>query len=215
MTLAADMRPGIVMRILESDGLEVLAFMLDAAPDLIRKMSVCLSEDEHRRAGKLLRERDRRRFVLTRGRLRHLLAVRLGVPPSAVELEYGAQGKPHLSRRMPLQGLRFGVSRSEDLAVIALSNGREVGVDIEAMRPVAEAEEIAALCFSPPELESYLALRPQDRPEGFLQHWTRLEAISKAVGCGLGCPVPSDDRRWAAHMFVPKPGYIGTVVVQN
>jgi 4'-phosphopantetheinyl transferase len=215
MTLAADLRSEIMMTVLENDGLEVLAFTLDAEPDLVREIGACLTDDERRRVGGLAWERDRRRFVATRGRLRHLLADRMGIPPSDVELEYGLQGKPRLSRRMPVRELRFGVSRSEDLAVIALSNTREVGVDIEAVRPVAEADDIAALCFSSSEYESYRSLCPEDQVEGFFRRWTRLEAISKALGCGLGHPVPSDDEDWAAHTFVPEPGYIGTVVFQK
>jgi 4'-phosphopantetheinyl transferase len=80
---------------------------------------------------------------------------------------------------------------------------------------VPEADDIAALCFSASEYESYNALGPEDRLEGFLRRWTRLEAISKALGCGLGHPKALDERDWAVHTLVPKPGYIGTVVVRN
>jgi 4'-phosphopantetheinyl transferase len=203
------------MPVFQGDGLEVLAFMLNAEPNLIVEMSACLTEDERRRAAGLAWERDRRRFVITRGRLRHLLADRLGLPPSDVELEYGCTGKPCLSRRLASRTLHFGVSRSEDLAVIALSNTRKVGVDVEAVRHVAEADDIAALCFSVPEYESYRALRPEDQPEGFLRCWTRLEAVAKALGCGLGHPMPSDEQDWAVRTFVPQPGYIGTIAILN
>ncbi|TIP98223.1 MAG: 4-phosphopantetheinyl transferase family protein, partial [Mesorhizobium sp.] len=81
--------------------------------------------------------------------------------------------------------------------------------------PVPEADEIAALSFSASEYGSYAALAPEDRVEGFLRRWTRLEAISKALGCGLGQPLSWDERDWAVRRFVPKPGYIGTVVVRN
>ena len=212
MSLAADLRPANVVRVLENDGLEALAYTLDTEPDLVREMGACLAGDERRRAGSLVRKRDRERFIITRGRLRHLLASRLDVQPSDVELEYGPQGKPRLSRRMHLRELHFSVSRSEDMAVIALSNLREVGVDIEAVRPVPEADAIAALCFSVPEHESYRALRPEEKPEGFLRRWTRLEAIAKASGGGLVGALPSEDRNWAAYSFVLQPGYLGTIV---
>ncbi|MEZ0168137.1 4'-phosphopantetheinyl transferase superfamily protein [Microvirga sp. TS319] len=189
--------------------------MLDERPEFVREMGTCLTEDERRRANNLTWERDRRRFVVTRGRLRHFLGSRLGIPPSDIELEYGPHGKPRLSRRMPAQGLHFGVSRSGDLAVIALSDAREVGVDIEEVRPVAEADDIAALCFSVAEQESYHTLPPGERPDGFMRRWTRLEAISKALGCGLGDPIPPGVRDWSLHTFIPKVGYIGTVVVQS
>jgi 4'-phosphopantetheinyl transferase len=209
-----ELKPGIIMPVLETDGLEVLAFMLDAEQNVIRGMGVCLNEEERRRAEGLRLERDSRRFVATRGQLRRVLASKLGISPSDVELEYGRLGKPHLSHRMPARDLRFSVSRSGDVAVIALSR-QEVGVDIEAVLPVPEADEIAALCLSASEYGSYTALGPEDRLEGFLRLWTRLEAVSKALGCGLGQPISWDEKDWAVRRFVPKPGYIGTVVVRN
>src|SRR4051812_32824059 len=212
---AVELRPGIMMTVLEKDGLEVLAFMLDAERDIVRRMSVCLSGEERRRAQRLRLGQHRRRFGVTRGQLRGVLASKMGISPSDVELEYGRLGKPHLSHRMPARHLRFNVSRSADVAVIALSTRQEVGVDIEAVRPVPEADEIAALCFSVSEFESYTALGPEDRLEGFFQRWTRLEAISKALGCGLGQPISWDEKDWAVRRFVPKPGYTGSVVVRK
>jgi 4'-phosphopantetheinyl transferase len=110
------------------------------------------------------------------------------------------------------QDLRFSVSRSEGVAVIALSKFRDVGVDIEAVRRVPEADDIAALCFAPPEYDSYRALCEEEKPEGFLIRWTRMEAIAKALGCGLGRALPSDDRNLVVHTFVPQPGFIATIV---
>lgn len=212
---AVELRPGIIMPVFENDGLEVLAFMLDVEQDIIRRISIYLNEEERRRAQGLRLEQDRRRFVATRGQLRRVLASKLGISPSDVELEYGRLGKPHLSHRMPARDLRFSVSRSADVAIIALSTRQEIGVDIEAILPVPEADEIAALCFSASEYESYTALGPEDRLQGFLQRWTRLEAISKALGCGLGQRISWDENDWAVRSFIPKPGYVGSVVVRK
>jgi 4'-phosphopantetheinyl transferase len=204
-----------MMPVFENDGWEVLTFMLDVEQDTIREIGVCLNEEERRRAQGLRLERDRRRFVATRGQLRRVLASKLEISPSDVELEYGRLGKPRLSHRMPRRNLRFSVSRSEDVAAIAVSTRQELGVDIEAVLPVPEADEIASLSLSPSEFGSYAALGPQDRLEGFLLRWTRLEAVSKALGCGLGQSLAWDEKDWAVRRFVPKPGYIGTVVVRN
>lgn len=211
----AEMRAGAAVPVLEIDDLEVLAFILDVEQDIIRGLGACLDEQERRRAERLRLERDHDRFVVARGQLRRILASRLGISPSDVELEYGRRGKPHLSRRMPVRDLRFSVSRSGNMAVIALSTGREVGVDIEAVLPVPEADEIAALCFSASEHGSYTVLDPEDRLEGFFWRWTRLEAVSKAIGCGLGQPVSGDGKDWAVRRFVPEPGYVGSVAVRN
>lgn len=204
-----------MMPVFQDDDLEVLTFMLDMEQDAMREIGVCLNEEERRRAQGLRLERDRRRFVATRGQLRQVLASKMGIPPSDVELEYGRLGKPRLSHRMPSPDLRFSVSRSGDVAVIAVSTKQELGVDIEAVLPVPEADEIASLCLSASEYGSYAALGPEDRLEGFLRRWTGLEAISKALGCGLVQPFSWDERDWAFRRFVPKPGYIGTVVVRN
>jgi 4'-phosphopantetheinyl transferase len=203
------------MPVLKNHDLEVLTFMLDVEQDIVREIGVCLNEEERSRAGRLRLERDRRRFIVTRGQVRCLLAFKLGVSPSDIELENGQLGKPHLARGMAANNLRFSVSRSGDVAVIALSTKQEVGVDIEAVLPVPEANEIAALSFSGSEYESYAALDPEDRLEGFLQRWTRLEAISKALGCGLGQSFSWDEKDWVVREFVPRPGYIGSVVVRK
>jgi 4'-phosphopantetheinyl transferase len=215
MALAADLRSGIMMPVLKKRGLEVSTITLNAEPHLIQEIGACLSQDERRRANCFARGQDRRRFIATRGSLRHILAERLAIPPSHIEFEYGAMGKPRLSRRMPDRGLHFSASRSEECAVIALSDRRKVGVDVEAVRPVAEADDIAALCFSKSEYESYLTLLPKDRLVGFFRNWTRLEAFSKAAGSGLGSPVPSESGEWTVHTLLPEPGYIGTVVIQK
>jgi 4'-phosphopantetheinyl transferase len=201
------------MPVFENNGLEVLAFMLDLEQDVIRPVGACLNEEERKCAKGLRLERDRRRFVATRGQLRRVLASKLGISPSDVELEYGPLGKPYLSHRMPARDLRFSVSRSGGVAVVALSTMEEVGVDIKAVLPVPEADEIAALCFSASEYGSYIALSRENRLEGFLHRWTRLEATFK--GCGLGQPVSWDEKDWTVRRFVPKPGYVGSVVVRN
>ncbi|MBR1205574.1 MULTISPECIES: 4'-phosphopantetheinyl transferase superfamily protein [unclassified Bradyrhizobium] len=210
-----ELRAGIIVPVLEDDGLEVLACMLDVKHDIIRGLGAFLNEAERRRGEGLKSERDRRRFIVSRGQLRQILASRLGVSPSDVELEYGRLGKPQLSHRMPSRNLHFSVSRSEDLAVVALSTGQEIGVDIEAVLPVPEADEIAALCFSASDYESYAALGPDDQLEGFFRRWTRLEAISKGLGCGLGYPSSWDEKDWVVRSFVPKTGYLGSVVVRK
>lgn len=212
---AVEPKAEITIPVLEDDGLEVVAYELDVEQAVIDDMDVFLSEAERRRAERLKSDRQRRRFVASRGQLRRILASRLGISPSDVELEYGQQGKPHLSHRMPSRNLRFSVSRSQDVAVIALSTGQEVGVDIEAVLPIPEADDIAALCFSASDYESYAALGPDDRLEGFFRRWTRLEAISKGLRFGLGYPGSSDEEDWVVRSFVPKTGYLGCVVVRK
>jgi 4'-phosphopantetheinyl transferase len=84
--------------------------------------------------------------------------VRLDVRPESVELVYGELGKPALARGYKDSDLRFNVSHSDDVAVYAFSSGREIGIDVEAVRVICDADDIAARFFSCRESEAYLAL---------------------------------------------------------
>jgi 4'-phosphopantetheinyl transferase len=215
---------------------EVVLVRLDAELAALAELAQCLSDGERLRASRFVFERDRRRFIVGRARLRHLLASRLGVQPDAVDLIYGPRGKPALSRRFVNSDLRFNVSHSEDVAVYAFSRGREIGVDVEAVRELRDADDIAARFFSRRENEAYLALLPRDRPLGFFNCWTRKEAFIKALGGGLYYPLdcfdvslapdeparilrventPGNECAWCMDNFSPAPGFVAAVVIEN
>jgi 4'-phosphopantetheinyl transferase len=215
---------------------EAVATRLDVGFEDYCASTCLLSDAERQRAGRFASNRVRRRFVVARARLRQLLGARLGVRPESVELVFGAHGKPALARRYAASGLHFNASHSEDVAVYAFSIGREIGVDVEALRVIRDADAIAARFFSRTEYQAYLALDPRDRPAGFFNCWTRKEAFVKALGDGLHYPLdrfdvslaPDEPAKilrvanttgeecgWTVHCFVPEPGFIGAVVVQK
>jgi 4'-phosphopantetheinyl transferase len=219
-----------------NDEIEVVVTRLDVGREAVRASAALLSDAERQRASRFVFARDRRRFTVARARLRRLLSAWLGVRPESVELVYGAHGKPALARRYAAADLRFNVSHSDDVAVYAFSHGREIGVDIESVRAIHAAEDIAARFFSHREYVAYLALAPRDRPLGFFNCWTRKEAFVKALGDGLSHPLdrfdvtlapgepakilcvgstPGDHCGWTLHSFVPAPGLIGAIVLQK
>ena len=192
-----------------------------------------LSDAERRRASRFAFDGDRRRFVLARARLRELLGVRLGVRPESVELAYGACGKPALARRFADSGLRFNLSHRDDVAVYGFSGEGEIGIDVEAVRVIDDADRIAARVFSRCENEAYQALDRPDRPLGFFNCWTRKEAFVKAMGDGLSHPLggfdvslapgdpakilrvdetPGDECGWRMESFSPASGFVAAVV---
>lgn len=194
-----------------------------------------LSAAEGRRASRFAFARDRRRFVIARARLRELLGVRLGVRPESVELAYGTCGKPALARPFAGAGLRFNLSHRDDVAVYAFSREGEIGIDVEAVREVEDADRIAACVFSRHENEAYRALDRADRPLGFFNCWTRKEAFVKATGDGLSHPLggfdvslapgeparilrvnetSGDDCGWRMESFSPAPGFVAAVVTE-
>ena len=194
---------------------EIVVARLDAGLEETRSLESCLSGAERERAARFRFERDRRRFIVARARLREELAARLGVRPEAVEFAYGDNGKP----RLPNQALQFSVSHCDDVALFAFSQV-EVGVDVEAIRPVREADTIAVQFFSPLEHAGYAALAPRDRLLGFFRVWTRKEAYVKALGVGFSMALERFDlsvapRGWRLHSFFPLPGFIASLACHH
>jgi 4'-phosphopantetheinyl transferase len=175
-----------------------------------------LHDDECRRAGRFRLARDRRRYVVARGLLRTLLATRLGTHPRSVELCCGAHGKPRLAPGSAAGDLRFNVSHTGDFALFAFSRGREVGVDVEAVLPMRDADAVARHFFSRSELRAYRALEPGARQAGFFTCWTRKEAYLKALGGGLPSPLSEFDAPpgWSLSSFSPAPGHAAALAVE-
>jgi 4'-phosphopantetheinyl transferase len=154
------------------------------------EMEPWLSQDELQRGARFVFERDRFRFLACRGRLRAILAGYLDIQPREVRFLYGPHGKPALE--LPPNGpLFFNVSHSEDLALVAVRRGGEIGVDLERLRPIAEAEAIARRYFTPREHAALAAAAPEEKTSAFFRCWTRKEALLKAMGVGIGFPLDS------------------------
>jgi 4'-phosphopantetheinyl transferase len=145
-----------------------------------------LSDDERARAARFVRARDRRRFARCRAALREILGRLLGEPADSLRFRAAAVGKPELDRGPGVdEPLHFNVSHSAELAVVAVSRGREVGVDLERLRPITEAERIVASFFSAAEQVAFAAIAEPDRDAAFLRGWTRKEAVLKGLGVGI------------------------------
>jgi len=191
------------------DEFELVLVRLEASAEEARALQSLLSPSERRRAERFFFERHRRRYIVARAHLRKLLGARLGVAPDAVALVYGKNGKPRLAD----ERLRFSVSHCGDVALFAFSRKGDVGVDIEAMRPIRSVDSIAAHILSRRELRAYAAAR--DKVLAFLRFWTRKEALAKGLGDGLSVAPeklePSRAPGWRVHSFFPLPGFIAAV----
>lgn len=205
---------------------------LDPSPARRRRLALTLSREERERAARLRLDRDRRRFVVARGGLRMILGEYLGVDPGEVEIGRSERGKPRLTRDGT--GLRFSLSRSGELALCAVAWDREVGVDVERLRPIADALEIAEHFFSERERQALRRRDDERRQRAFFRVWTRKEAWLKACGVGLTLPldrvevsveedeparllsVPDDSSPascWSLHELAPSAGYLAALAV--
>jgi 4'-phosphopantetheinyl transferase len=150
------------------------------------RFQATLSVDERVRASRFRSSDDRHAFVISRGILRQLLAQYLGRDASSVDFSYGRFGKPEIGGAGDHLPLYFNASRSDALAVYAVTSACPVGVDAEHLRPVPEFEFIASRFFPPFETNRLLALPPDRQMEGFFSSWTSKEALLKATGDGIG-----------------------------
>jgi 4'-phosphopantetheinyl transferase len=147
-----------------------------------------LSSAELERARRYRFAADRRRFSVCRAALRRIVASYLDVAAGSLIFATGPGGKPRLDPARHGAGLRFTVSHSGARALIALSLDRELGVDIEYVRPMPTADAVIAHCFSPRERAALTALPAERRHRTFFRAWALKEAYLKACGDGLTRP---------------------------
>jgi 4'-phosphopantetheinyl transferase len=141
-----------------------------------------LSTEELGRKARFVFERDRERFSRTRIGLRRLISSYLGTTPADVCFVQNEFGKPRVQGDSTIG---FNVSHSEDVAIIAVGQLAEIGVDVESVRPLTDLFGIAKSVFSVAENDVLQSLDDGERSSAFFTCWTRKEAYLKAIGVGL------------------------------
>jgi 4'-phosphopantetheinyl transferase len=152
-----------------------------------------------------------------------------------VNFVYSPRGKPRLDPGGP-SVLHFNLAHAEDLAIFALTRIGEVGVDLECVRRIEDADDLVARFFSKGENATFQALPEAARAVAFFNLWTRKEALLKATGEGLGAALngvevsflPGETARlvaiagdtrcaseWNLEEFSPAAGYVGAAAVRS
>lgn len=171
---------------LKDRAIHIWDFSLDGSPSLIEHCRSWLSEDECGRAARFVHRRDHDRFVLAHGGLRAVLSRYLRIGPEGVELSRRQAGKPFVARDFRGQpAITFNMSHAHGRALIAVSQGQEVGVDLERIRLDVEVEQLSKRFFSPSEHVTIMQLTQEQRATRFFRYWVAKEAVLKAQGIGL------------------------------
>lgn len=190
-----------------------------------------LDDEERSRASRFIRRSDARRFIASHAMLRFVLGRCLDVDPASLRFESGAHGKPAL--RHPGADIRFNLSRAGERALLAVTIGLDVGVDIERERDI-EVMELARRFFSVGEHHALSDFPVSDRLAAFYRCWTRKESFIKARGHGLSFPLdgfevsvtheckliacpaaPSELHRWTIVSLPVDRGYAGALTVEG
>lgn len=156
-----------------------------------------LPPDESERAGRFYFEQHRLKFTIAHGAMRRILSGYVHLPPRELKFTYGPKGKPEFTARQNPDRVRFNLSHSEDLALLAVARNQELGADVEFIKSDFGGMEIAERFFSASEVRTLFALDASEQNAAFFSCWTRKEAFIKAVGEGLSLPLDSFDVAFA------------------
>jgi 4'-phosphopantetheinyl transferase len=171
---------------LEPGAVQVWSVDLDGEPE-----ASVLDAGERERAGRFAHDEMTRRWTNARAALRRVLAAHCGADPAELRIERAPcvhcdepHGKPFLARPAD-HDLRFNLSHSGALALVAVARGRELGVDVEAARPGRRADGIAGRWFTPEEADHLRGLPEAEAELAFYRLWARKEAYLKATAEGV------------------------------
>ncbi|MFN8400208.1 MAG: 4'-phosphopantetheinyl transferase superfamily protein [Anaerolineales bacterium] len=173
----------------ERQHVDIWRLSLNLLVDSVKLIESTLSVDEAERASRFHFEADKNRFVITHGVLRKILGRYLHQKPAELTFSINQYGKPASVN----SNLEFNLSHSGDFALIAVTQGRKIGVDVERIRQGISAHVIAQQYFSKAEVAELQSLPIEQREAAFFICWTRKEAYIKAHGLGLALPLESFD----------------------
>ena len=154
-----------------------------------------LATEEQDRMARFRHEQDRTLFLLSRGLMRSVLASYLGCRCREVRFAANDFGKPILHPEGPPAAnalglpLYFNLTHSRGVAALAVSRGREVGIDVEQRERQLEFLALAERFFSVEEACYLRGLEKNQRSEAFFAIWTLKEAFVKGIGRGLSYPL--------------------------
>lgn len=157
-------------------------------PELLAAYERLMTDAERARQRRYLLARSRHEHLVTRALLRTTLSRYAGRDPTAWRFVENRYGRPELAPGSEC-GLRFNVSHTDGLIACAVTRGREVGVDVEALDRRGQTVEVAERFFAPREVAALRALPAAEQRERFFTYWTLKEAYIKARGMGLAIPL--------------------------
>jgi 4'-phosphopantetheinyl transferase len=158
--------------------------------------------DEIERAARFATPALRRRYLHAHAALRSILR---SVTTAPMEFALHEKGKPYLALAPEI---RFNLSHSREMALVAVALEIEVGVDIERVRALPEYAEIARRYFPP---AGVLPTGVRD----FFRHWTRYEALLKAYGAGLYGAGATPPGEWSVTEIDVGPRFTAALAVEG
>ena len=209
---------------------------LEQPADVVQKLEGFLSNEERQQAEAFRYQEHRQSFVISRGILRNLLSRYTNIQPKQIQLKYTLTGKPFLANWGETKDIFFNLSHTGLLVLYAISWGRQVGIDVECIRPMEKMDRLAGRIFSPKEYSRFQRVNKEARLIAFYNCLTRKEAFLKARGDGIYFPPQSvevsfepgysarilrlagseeEAKQWSMHDIKTWDGYAAALVVEG
>ena len=217
------------------DEVHVWAAGLDADTSQLEAYRCTISEAESARAARFFGGRERDRYVVSRGVLREVLGLYMGMTPREICLRVDRWGKPALTSLGDRRPLRFSISHSVDVLMVAVVARGQVGIDVEWIDQSLDWRPVAEQILPETEVSAVQKLPEAQQRAAFYSLWTQWEALSKAIGCGLTLPRTTiapvschgilsgrehailrgpQGALWRTRIFTPLHGYVAALAVE-
>ncbi len=170
--------------VLSSDIIHVWIADLEKAMAHAEYFLSILSDDEKKKAIDYKFEKDKNRYIISRGILRELVSIYTGVQPGDIEFLYTEAGKPFFSGNTN-STLKFNLSHSGNFTIYAFSLGKEIGIDIEYIRNLENLNNLAKTTLSDLEFNEFIVSPEEKMLDVFFRYWIHKEAYLKAAGTGI------------------------------
>lgn len=201
---------------LAAEDVDVWEVALDMPDAAVAEHAALLSADETARAGRFIAALARRQYIISRASIRMVLSTYLAQAPRDIVFTVVGDGKPALAEPNELH-LEFNSTHSGGLALIAVSRARQVGIDVEHVRPVPKALQLAKRFFSSGEYRILSDLPDDDRGRAFLSIWVSREGTAKAQGLSVwrGLAGNAISAGWTVGPIDLGVDYVGVVVAEG
>lgn len=166
--------------------IDIWRIALDLTTTDLEKYQACLNEEELQRAEKLKVPEKQNQFIISRASLKIILSGIIEKEPCQIKLNYSEQGKPYLKEQFQGKDIFFNLSHSGSQAIIALTLGQEIGIDIQQVESGKDYTKLSQRFFSKQEKIELSEVDEKKITDYFYSCWTRKEAFIKAIGDGLG-----------------------------
>jgi len=160
--------------------------------EILERYQSILSSSERERNQRFIFEKDRKRHLITRALVRSVLSEYYdNIAPKDWRFIENDYGKPEISLDMLIAPLSFNLSHSSNMIVLAITNERAIGVDIESLKQATPKNDLAKYHFATEEYQQLKGLQNSEYHSRFFDFWTLKEAYIKACGLGLSIPLDS------------------------